>query len=33
MAVNCEFQYESENNLNFEILLQQQQRHETYTSK
>ncbi|GES84745.1 hypothetical protein GLOIN_2v1883784 [Rhizophagus clarus] len=30
---NPEFQYGSENNLNFEILLQQRQRHEAYTSK
>ncbi len=33
MAVNCGFQYGSENNLDFEILLQQWQRYEAYTSK
>ena len=33
MAVNCGFQYGSENNLDFEILLQQWQRHEAYTLK
>lgn len=33
MIVNPGFQYGSENNLDFEILLQQRQRHEAYTSK
>jgi len=33
MAVNCGFQYGSENNLDFKILLQQRQRYEAYTSK
>ncbi|CAB4433755.1 unnamed protein product [Rhizophagus irregularis] len=32
-SINSGFQYEIEDNLNFEILLQQRQRHEAYTSK
>ncbi|CAB5362365.1 unnamed protein product [Rhizophagus irregularis] len=32
-SINLGFQYGSENNLDFEILLQQRQRHEAYTSK